>query len=95
MKKLELKPVVGDSPPTAELIKVAMANKPAQGFDLKEMRERYRILDALEKAEGELLLEDADADKLKKCVEVMRWTVLDRNLMEFMEAVQDMKNVEK
>lgn len=94
MKVLELKPGVEGMPSTVEFITVVLQQKPAGGFDLKEMRERFRILDAAEKADDVLELEDADAKKLQGCVEAMRWTILDRSVMEFTEAVLGMKEKE-
>ena len=64
-------------------------------FPVEEMRHRTRILNALAKAnDAVLLLEDADADKLKSCVKEMRWPAIHDDLLEFTDDVLAMKECE-
>jgi len=58
-----------------------------KGVDIDEMRKGIRILDKLDASNGVLELEDADYDHLKAKLETMTWGMVDRNLLEFIDAV--------
>ena len=72
----------------SELIKACLNNVPQGGFTPQEMKERMKILDVLETANGTIDLEDADAKKMKDCVKQMKWGLLDKNLIEFIDSVE-------
>lgn len=72
----------------SELIKTCLNNVPQGGFTPQEMKERMKILDVLETANGTIELEDADAKKMKDCVKQMKWGLLDKNLIEFIDSVE-------
>ena len=85
------------TPDTANYLDLAAAclnAMPERGFAPDEMRVRMRVLDAIEQAQAQesshLTLEDADAAKLQACVQAMHWRVLDRQLLEFTDAVANM-----
>lgn len=60
-------------------------------FAPEEMRHRIRILSALDGADDAVLvLEDADADKLKSCAKEMRWPMMHRGILEFTDDVLEM-----
>jgi len=74
----------------ADLIRTSVQNPPQGGFSVKEMKDRMRILDAVDLAEknkAEIQLEDADAERLAACVAQMRWAVLDPAIVGFCDEV--------
>jgi hypothetical protein len=62
---------------------------PQKGADVEEMRKGIRILDALDRANGELELEDADWEHLKAKTLAMPWGMVDRRILQFIEDVID------
>ncbi len=75
---------------TTELIKGAVNQQPAGGFDGKDMMERLRVLGALDKVNGdaELQLEDQDYENLKKYVKATKWGVLSKTIVEFINTFE-------
>lgn len=57
------------------------------GATIDEMRKGIRVLDALDRANGTLELEDADWDFLKQKVEKMPWAAVDRRFVRFYDDV--------
>lgn len=58
------------------------------GVTIDEMRKGIRLLDKLDAATDDTLaLEDADWEHLKAKLEVMTWGIVDRDLLEFIDAV--------
>lgn len=90
MKTLNLKVFkVGEQEMTyKELVKMCVNNPLKEGFTADDMRKRQRVLDALDLAGDSLLLEDADSDLLKHCVAEMRWTLVNKDLLEFCDSVK-------
>ena len=73
-------------------VETCIQNPPEKGFsDLEEMRKRTKILDKLDKANGSLKLEDAEADTLKECAKAMVWKILDPAIVGFLDDVNEMK----
>lgn len=65
-----------------------------RGVGIEEMRRGIRILDALDAPYGnDLNLEDADWDHLAAKVRAMQWGMVDRHLLEFIDAVLDAPDV--
>jgi hypothetical protein len=64
---------------------------PGDKLTVEEMRKRYRILDAIEKADTEILLEDADFEKLKSMVIGFQWWFMSPNLIEFEDYIKELK----
>lgn len=65
---------------------------PQWGFDLKDMRERNRLLDILEKKDKkEYSFEDNDFDNLKKIIELSRWLKIDKEILEFTNYILGIK----
>jgi hypothetical protein len=60
-----------------------------KGADMEEMRKGIRVLDAVDKADQVLVLEDADWEHLKAKTLAMPWAIIDRRLLDFCEAVID------
>jgi hypothetical protein len=73
---------------TKDLIRHSLNNVPKDGFDVSDMMARLRIMNELEKVNGSemLELEDADFTKLASCVREMRWTVLSRGIVDFINS---------
>ena len=46
---------------------VEVLSLPPQGCNINDMRKRMKVMDAIEAADGEVVLEDADFDLLKGC----------------------------
>lgn len=84
-----------DAPPAryADLVRLCIDNPPKDGFTPDQMRKRLRVLDALDGVDGTIEFEDSDADTVKDCVSTMRWARMDRELLEFTDAVEGMKQV--
>lgn len=74
-----------------DLMKVCL-NKPVrEGFSLSEMEARLKVLkkiNELTPSEVSLSLEDAEAAKLKECVEAMVWGALHEDIVEFVNTVK-------
>jgi len=98
MKYLTLKPDAvrieksGKVLSTAAVVRSAVMDV-GSGIKFEEMRQRNRVLDALEKA-GEdatvLALEDADAKVLQRCCASASWTLCQSDLLACLESIQNM-----
>lgn len=65
----------------------ACVSVPQQGIDLDIMRKRLRVLDALEKAEDTIEVEDVDLKTIQDCVRGMKWNVVHRDIMAFADYI--------
>lgn len=63
-----------------DLIEIALDVVPQGGFAPKDIRDRNRIQDALDKATTSIELEDADYDALEKIMKESRWTIREAEL---------------
>lgn len=72
---------------TASLIKITLAQAPANGFSFGDIRQRTKVADACDAAKegGEISLEDADYTVARKCVEDFRWGTSHPDLLKFAE----------
>jgi len=73
----------------AKLIKICVNVPPKEGFSVEEMKKRIRILDVLDKDPIEI--EDADFSILKQCVTQFRWGVLNKEIIAFVDYIQELK----
>ena len=76
----------GTHPSKAVLLQVVSLS-PEGRIGIDEMRRRCRILDALEKADDRLLLEDADHEVLKKAVESFPFQIAHRDILAVIDDV--------
>ena len=76
----------GAHPSMAVLLQVVSLS-PEGRIGIDEMRRRCRILDALEKADDRLLLEDADHEILKKAIESFPFQIAHRDILAVIEDV--------
>lgn len=70
---------------TADLIKSVINVTPKDGFDIDEMRKRFRIADVCDKANGSIKLEDNDFNHLQGLVKAFRWGVMHKDIIKFTE----------
>ncbi len=87
-KRLE---IPGNVKSTSDLIKICIQNPPQNGYDVSEMRKRIRVTDVIEKAgNGTLEFEDADFECLRQCVKNMRWFVVHKEIIEFVDYISEL-----
>ena len=79
---------------TKDIIALVIGNAPpgSAGVRPAEMRQRVRILDALEGANGELKLEDADYGLLKTTVEQFPFAVANKDLLAVLDGILEPKS---
>ena len=96
MKSIELKEIELDDEKTLiykqelEII-LGVPQDPSRGADIKEMRSAIRVLDALEKADGVLELEDADHAWLVTRLQSARFGMVHPAIVQF---IDDISNIE-
>ena len=71
----------------ADFVKACANNQIQQGFSVQDIRDRLRIVEAVEKADGEIKLEDADFENLKQYVQNMRWAIVHPDILEFCDYI--------
>lgn len=72
----------------SDLLKQCLNFGGKDGLNAEEMRKRIKVLDKLETATDTLELEDAEAQTLKETVAVMPWSIVDKGLLEMLDAVK-------
>jgi hypothetical protein len=60
---------------------------PQKGAEIEEIRKGIRVLDAIEKADPVLELEDSDWEHLREKVQVMQWAFIDKRIMTFVDDI--------
>lgn len=68
---------------TDELLRLSINSVPEGGFTPQEMMLRLRLLNALDSSNGEMKIEDADYEKLSELVKSMKWGILSKFIVEF------------
>jgi len=97
-KEVSLRLESGENGNYGELIKMCARQVPPQGFDVQQMRERQRVLDAVEAAEknskgkkkADIQLEDADFAVALGCIKSMRWGALSKEIIEFVDYMDNL-----
>lgn len=94
MKHIELLEFPGEPPNTVPISYRTIVEQAVRipldrqnGATIDEMRKGIRVLDALDRANGSLELEDADWEFLKTKVEKMPWAAVDRRFVQFYDDV--------
>lgn len=78
----------GDKPMFySEILASSIKNPPDGGFTLPVMALRLKILDKLENAKEEIVLEDTEAQELKTAVGNLKFTRLDKELLDFVNFI--------
>lgn len=83
---------------TVDFIESCLNLAPRDGFSVSEMGARWKALGEVKnkaeekgfshKSEGVVIdLEDANAAKVKECVEGMKWAIMHADIIEFSEAI--------
>lgn len=72
----------------ADLIRVVCDQVPQGGLSVSDMRERIRILSVIEEDGDTFDFEDADAIALKRLTTEMRWSVISKDIIMFVEDVE-------
>jgi len=62
---------------------------PREGASIEEMRQSIRVLDAIDKANGTLELEDSDYTHLTEKLKAMSWNVVDPRLVTLYDDVMN------
>ncbi len=98
-QKLEMNhPAMPDGVKTEHLIKEVLNNPPVDGFTYEDFKARRRIEDAVDKAiekgSDVIEFEDADAKQLQQCLSQMKWKFRHKEIEDFCEAVENMKDKE-
>jgi hypothetical protein len=63
---------------------------PQGGLDVMQMKNRLNVMSQLDKANGTIKLEDAEAETLKTCVKEMKWAIMHKDVVSFVEAIEAM-----
>lgn len=64
---------------------------PEGGLDVSTMKNRLNVMGQLDKSNGTVKITgSAEEETLKNCVASMRWKVLHKDVIEFVEAVEKM-----
>lgn len=93
MKRIELKTLPGEgqfpeirySDVLKEVIRRPL--DPQKGADIPEMRQSIRVLDAIDRSNGVLELEDSDWEHLKQKTLAMPWNVIDKRIVQLVDDV--------
>jgi hypothetical protein len=93
MKLIELKTLPGEGQ-VPEVVYATVLREvikrpldPQRGAEIAEIRQSIRVLDAIDKANGVLELEDSDYEHLKQKTLAMPWNMIDRRIIEFVDDV--------
>jgi len=90
VKTIALQVIPGDFPLDYRQVLMDVLRRPSdpqQGIGLDEMRKSIRVMDALDMANGEVTLEDADYDHLRAKLLAMRWNTADRRIVQLVDDV--------
>ena len=65
-----------------------------RGFGPEEMRRRMKILDKVNSAETEVLLEKSEYGELKTCVNDVKWMLMNQTILDFIDSIEKAEEVE-
>jgi hypothetical protein len=90
-KEVKIKGVDGNLMLRSNLLNIVTNNPPERGLPIAAMKERMRILDALEKADkGDVILEDADFNTLKRLFDEYGWLTLHKDIIELADHLDEL-----
>lgn len=79
-----------------ELFKLILNEPTQQGINVNSMRERFRILDAIEKADGgDVVLEDNDFNTLKKMFDAYGFVKPHKHILELADHLEEVSKQKK
>ena len=74
-----------------DLVEVCINSMPEGGLNVSDMKIRLNIMAQIENANGIIkIVGSAEKETLKTCVASMKWRVLHKHVVEFVEAVDKM-----
>lgn len=75
----------------SKLLIIVTNNPPERGLNISAMKERMRILEAIEKADkGDIVLEDADFNTLKRLFDEYGWTAPHKDIIELADHLDEL-----
>lgn len=72
---------------TVSIVTLVATNARQTGVKIDEMRQRLRILDAVEKANGAILIEDSDYALLSRLVKEFPFALCSRDLVDVIDGI--------
>lgn len=85
LKRLGPEPVISYKDVLVEVIRRPL--NPQAGINIAEMKQSLKVLDALDRSNGTLELEDADWEHLKDKTLAMPWAMVDKRIIELVDDV--------
>jgi len=75
----------------SNLLNIVANNPPERGLTISAMKERMKILDAIEKADkGDIELEDAEFNTLKKLYDEYGWLTPHKDIIELADHLEEL-----
>ncbi len=95
MKTLNIEPVAGSKAPIKDILFAALNAPLGQGFTPKEMKDRIKVMEKIEKADGgaTLKLEDAEFETIAESFKNMegKWAIIDKAIVAMDERIAQVK----
>ena len=81
----------------ADLALIVVRAPKQGGFAVEDMRQRFRLIDELDKVgpKGSIEFEDADASLLQSLVAEFKWDAMDKEIIDFSDYVAELEKVKK
>ena len=70
------------------IIEIVNAPPREGGFTVTEMRSRLKLIEKLEKANGEIEFQHGELMKVKECLALMQWKFISKEIVEFTDAIE-------
>lgn len=86
MKEIPNK-IFSPSTDTVKLLRTAIDFVPQAGFTITDIRSRLRVAEAISKVDigGTIQLEDADHVTAVEAIKLVRWTTINKDIVQFYE----------
>lgn len=93
-KEVKIKGVDGVLMLRSNLLNIVTNNPPERGLPIAAMKERIKILDAIEKADkGNITLEDAEFNTLKKLFDEYGWLTPHKDIIELADHLDELSKI--
>jgi len=90
-KKTEIKNGEDDFITFKDLAEACLNVTPEGGLNVSDMKNRLNVLAQLDKSNGTIKITgSAEEETLKQCVASMKWRIMHKDVVEFVEAVEKM-----
>jgi predicted metal-dependent TIM-barrel fold hydrolase len=77
----------------SDILKLVVGTTSNQGISISEMRDRFKILDVLEIANGEVVLEDVQFKTLKKLFDEFKWASLHKDIVNLADHLEELNKL--